>query len=713
MVALSILTSVLYAPLEKWAQHLKTSEEKLQSVIQPQLKEINTKLSGQEAWAATRRLYKRYRYHPFKSIRTAAFPILQLPLLFLAYYSLSSLDLLAGVSFGPINDLYIADNLLFGLALLPFLMTFINISTTFVGSFTNRERTQAIIIALLFLLLLYTAPAALLIYWTSNNLIGLAKALFKKLHQRKNRNNWVDRLKQAPAWVWTLPLCPLIPTLFLWANNVAYYPIKSVLASFLIIIIASAICYLLLYLIAEKIINQNQSVKSLSFCFYNLFCGFVICALGFSTIHGLFYGYRFYVLTCFPILLTLVVYLLGYRAVNYLFVAQISVSIILFCFNYGTDKQINLEVKETVSELPILKNKPNIYYFLCESYQNLDYVQDVFGYDSSGFLANLKQHGYTIYNNIYSNSYYTLGTLTNIFTMSANMSPASSSLSFDASSWERSVIGGGKGNRLLEILKYNGYETSIYFKGDNYFFKFKGDFLDHTDISFGVRDLLQPIEDTNSRMPQLLNIILPSYETNVEQDSLTILKNHFLKTKNSPKPQFFAHRLFKADHTSPTEYTYHTRDDFIESRFYQKGIKEGNTEIEAIMKTIEINDPNSIVIFLGGHGVWTLRGFPLNSPTGDLVLSLSKEGFTLNDFINDLFYVFAAIKLPEDVVPLKQFSPANIFSQLFDRLSDKQISVYNPDNICLKLSRLSNELICQTNINGNLEWSYSGQKNLR
>ena len=697
LIALSVFSSFLFSPLEKWASRLKNDEVVIQKVLQPQLQKIKETLSGQEAWAATQRLYNRYSYHPLMAIRTAAFPLLQLPVLFLAYVALSSMPSLKGVSFGSMADLSQPDDLLFNLALLPFLMTAINIAITFVGSFTKRERFQAILIALFFLIILYPAPAALLIYWTTNNFIGLIKALYQNLGKDKICIKCINKIKNAPDWVWTLPLCPFVPTLFLWANNVAYYSITSIFASILLIVIASSICFIFLYLISGKIDKQKQITRLLFFSFYCLFCGFIICALGFSTIHGIFNEYRFYVLICFPVLLTLITYLINFRAINCLLVAQLSVSILLFCFNYGTDKQFTPEHELTVSNIPVFKNKPNIYYFLCESYQNLDYVKEVFGYDSSKFLDNIRKYGYTVYNEIYSNSSYTLGTLTNVFTMSTNTSPNSSSLALDASSWERSVIGGGNGNRLLEILKRNGYETSLYFKGSTYYFKFKGEFLDYTDVSFGVRDLLQPIDDTNGMMPFFLNLIFPFLNNphRVEQDSLNILKKHFIRTRDSSKPQFFAHRLAKTNHTPPVGYNFKQRQDFIKSRFYQNGISAGNAEIESIIKTIEENDPNSIVVFLGDHGTWTLRGFPLQSSTQNLVLNLKKENLTLDSLIKDMFYVFAAVKLPKNVLPLEQFSPADIFSQLFDRLSSQQTIRYNSNKICVKLTPRSKELLCK------------------
>ncbi|MBQ7561747.1 MAG: sulfatase-like hydrolase/transferase, partial [Synergistaceae bacterium] len=81
-----------------------------------------------------------------------------------------------GVSFFGIKDLSKPDALLAGINILPILMTFFNILATLTTKkFTKRERVQAFVIAALFLVMLYNAPSALLIYWTTNNFIMLLK----------------------------------------------------------------------------------------------------------------------------------------------------------------------------------------------------------------------------------------------------------------------------------------------------------------------------------------------------------------------------------------------------------------------------------------------------------------------------------------------------------------------------------------------------------
>lgn len=709
LIALSILTSVLFSPLEKWTQRLKASETKIQAVIQPQLKKINADLSGQEAWAATQRLYKRYRYHPLKAIRTAAFPLLQLPLLFLAYYSLSSLKALEGISFGPINDLYVADNLLFGLALLPFLMTIINIFVTFVGTFTNRERIQAIIIALFFLAILYPAPSSLLIYWTSNNCCSLIKALYQKLCKDKIQFNRISKLKEAPAWVWTLPLCPFVPTLFLWSNNAAYYSTTSVFSSLCIVGLCSFIVCLFLIKVTQFKYLQRKTVKLFAFILYSSTIGFTFCSLGFATISYFALDYRFALVIIITLLFVALIKILGFRLINYFFTLQIIVLSFLFCYNIGKDQQYQVLLPDYSMNIK-LKDKPNIYYFLCESYQNLNYVKRIFNYDSSAFIDNLKEFNYTSYDNVYSNSSYTLGTLMNVFSMSNMTSSTNNKL--DISGRERNIIGGGKGNQLLKILKVNGYETSMYFKGDSYFFSKKGEFLDHTDILIGWKIYLKPLMDTNGLISKLLEVFLESMNLSnqVEQDSLKIIEHHVNKNKTSKVPQFVFHRLFKTNHTDPYHYSYKERKDFIESNFYQNGINQGNKEIISIIKYLEQNDPDSIVIFMGDHGAWTYRGYNLEKDLNDLNKTLKQNNLQLVDIINDMFYIFFAIHFPNKYsIELSNISPANLFMNIFQSLNGSPLPPEYFASNCIKLDPQGKNVLCRGK--DGITWTQIDQQN--
>ena len=180
IVFLSIITYILTQPLMNLAEKFQNEEKNIQSVLSPQLEAIKKNFSGAEQHKRIQRLYKRYAYHPIFAVRSVAGLLLQLPFLTAAYFMLEDLNNIVGQAWWLIEDLSSPDRLLGGINLLPILMTAINIVGAFaVKDFSKRERIQASVIAVSFLILLYDASAALLIYWTFNNLLTTIAILFK------------------------------------------------------------------------------------------------------------------------------------------------------------------------------------------------------------------------------------------------------------------------------------------------------------------------------------------------------------------------------------------------------------------------------------------------------------------------------------------------------------------------------------------------------
>ena len=172
LIVLSLLTSFIIHPFMKWAAKLQKEEKHLQEIMKPQIDAIKSESTGAEQYQRIQRLYKRYGYHPVMAMRSAVGVMLQIPFLMAAFYMLSKLPDIQGIPWGFIKDLGKPDGLLLGrFNVLPFVMTAVNLLGAYTTKgFSKRDRLQAVVIAALFLILLYTAPSALLIYWTCNNL---------------------------------------------------------------------------------------------------------------------------------------------------------------------------------------------------------------------------------------------------------------------------------------------------------------------------------------------------------------------------------------------------------------------------------------------------------------------------------------------------------------------------------------------------------------
>ena len=75
----------------------------------------------------------------------------------------------------------------YSINLLPFIMTAVNIVSSFVYGklLTKAETINIYVIALVFLVLLYNSPSGLLLYWTCNNIFSLFKSMVFAAQLRK------------------------------------------------------------------------------------------------------------------------------------------------------------------------------------------------------------------------------------------------------------------------------------------------------------------------------------------------------------------------------------------------------------------------------------------------------------------------------------------------------------------------------------------------
>ena len=187
LILLSLFIYIVLFPFNQRAQQIQNEERDVQAIISPQIAEIKKQYHGKEQYEKIQRLYHRYAYHPIYAIRSAAGIVFQIPFFVAARSMLYSLQEIKGVQWGVIQNLGEPDQLLAGINLLPFVMTFVTILYAFVmPKLTKKEITQTIIIGIIFLIILYPAPSALLIFWTWNLLWSLLHSLLF------NRLNWFN-----------------------------------------------------------------------------------------------------------------------------------------------------------------------------------------------------------------------------------------------------------------------------------------------------------------------------------------------------------------------------------------------------------------------------------------------------------------------------------------------------------------------------------------
>jgi YidC/Oxa1 family membrane protein insertase len=142
--------------------------------MKPRLEEIKRCYRGQERYYYIRTLHRQFGYNAFKSLIPVLSLLLQIPFFIAAYQFLEHFEPLEGQRFLGIQDLSAPDGLLGSVNLLPIVMTIVNVITAYY--YTRRgdasERKQMLVVAGIFLVLLYRFPAGLVLYWTMNNVFS-------------------------------------------------------------------------------------------------------------------------------------------------------------------------------------------------------------------------------------------------------------------------------------------------------------------------------------------------------------------------------------------------------------------------------------------------------------------------------------------------------------------------------------------------------------
>lgn len=183
IIALSLVMNVLLMPLYKQADDVQAAENEIQKKLKKGVDHIKRSFKGDEQYMILSTYYRQNDYKPIYALRSSISLLLQIPFFIAAYDFLSNEHTVLSSSFGPISSLGSPDGLLFGLNLLPILMTLINIVSSLIYTKGQpfRQNIQLYIMALAFLVFLYDRPAGLVFYWTLNNLFSLIKNILSKI----------------------------------------------------------------------------------------------------------------------------------------------------------------------------------------------------------------------------------------------------------------------------------------------------------------------------------------------------------------------------------------------------------------------------------------------------------------------------------------------------------------------------------------------------
>lgn len=197
VMVLSVLVGVLMRPLSKIADRLQDQVHEIDARLAPTLADIKKNYKGAQQSEKIIAMYKEADVHPLYSLKSLAGVFVVIPVFIGAFDMLAENIHLSGESFLWIADLSQPDAFLllpfslpfFGgyLNLLPFIMTGFSFVASKLHSHPAMDAAQQskharnlVFMSLGFLILFYTFPAGMVLYWTTNNLISVIKTLWKR-----------------------------------------------------------------------------------------------------------------------------------------------------------------------------------------------------------------------------------------------------------------------------------------------------------------------------------------------------------------------------------------------------------------------------------------------------------------------------------------------------------------------------------------------------
>lgn len=187
IIALSLIMNFLVLPLYRRADMMQEKARDIELKIQDGVTHIKKSFKGDERMMILQTYYQQNHYKPTDALNGSVSLLLEVPFFIAAYQFLSHLQILNGVSLGPISNLGLPDAMLVlggvSINILPIIMTIINFisSALYLKGFPLKTKIQLYVMAIIFLVFLYTSPSGLVFYWTLNNIFSLLKNIFYKM----------------------------------------------------------------------------------------------------------------------------------------------------------------------------------------------------------------------------------------------------------------------------------------------------------------------------------------------------------------------------------------------------------------------------------------------------------------------------------------------------------------------------------------------------
>jgi len=201
ILLLSLTVKLLMAPLIRVAERWQADVNRIKSRLEPELAAIRREFRGEEAHNRTLAVYRQHGVSHFYTFRSLAGFMIQIPVFIAAFDMLGENFRLGGEGFLWIGDLSAPDRLMALPAVLPFFGGHLNLLPIVMTLFTllaarlqedaslapalrQGQRLRLYAMAGVFLVLLYTFPAGMVLYWTANNLWHLLRVFWERARSK-------------------------------------------------------------------------------------------------------------------------------------------------------------------------------------------------------------------------------------------------------------------------------------------------------------------------------------------------------------------------------------------------------------------------------------------------------------------------------------------------------------------------------------------------
>ncbi len=471
----------------------------------------------------------------------------------------------------------------------------------------------------------------------------------------------------------TLPLALLVPYFLFLKNNWHMFSISQVLVSAAVFILFALVllilawgvkCFVLKFVPLLSLGRRQALLNVLLIAFSSgLFAIFIKSSLpSFSYIPNITY---YYALLAFIVAILFLCFK-RYQIFNGFLLILLCISAVatagsMLIENRKEIKAINVKIE--------LRQKPNVYLFVLESYHSLPILNEVYNVDTSELEGFLKNNNFIIYDNAYSNSPGTLPTFSDLLAMQPLNDFSRGNM--DVLVPIRDLIGGGENNFVMKTFKQNGYFVEAqYFGAAAYYMFAQGPYLDKVDKDPEIWDSISPLVPRQDKWLRFFTTTKKDKPQTLEQ----AIQNA-LSSKDQLQPFFL---LIKTDaNHSPSDgtYSWEMAEDWVKAGSYRQMFLSSQVVLARAVQQIITNDPNAVIVLMGDHGAWRYRDFlsPRIDNDKEIDRLCLERNVTRQNLANDYFSIFMAIRMPGkngEISHNLPMSPINLFWHVFAELSE-------------------------------------------